>query len=215
MNRGSRFVSGMVRHAVALVGVIALVVGTAWVAWADDPIVFRACLSDKGTLYNISLTSVPRCKDGDTQVTWNQQGPQGLPGPQGEQGPQGAQGEPGLQGQQGEPGPQGPQGEQGLAGPQGEQGLQGPAGPSGVVAVYDVEALSGYIPPGGSGEGVATCREGDIASGGGYSYFPENRVVGAVTHNFDTRSWTVWFYNYSSTDTVSGQVFARCLDITP
>jgi hypothetical protein len=143
MNRGSRFVSGLARHAVVLAGVIALVVGTSWVVWAEDPIVFRACLSDKGALYNISLTATPACRGGDAVVSWNQQGPQG------------AQGEQGLQGQQGEPGPQGPQGLQGPAGPQGEQGLpglpglQGPQGDPGPVGLQGEPGLQGPAGPQG------------------------------------------------------------------
>jgi hypothetical protein len=206
-----------------LVGVMALAAGTAWAAWAEDPIVFRACLSDKGALYNISLTATPACRGGDSVVTWNQQGPQGpqgLPGAQGEQGLQGLQGDPGPagpQGEQGLQGIQGPQGEQGLqgpAGPQGEQGLQGPTGPSGVVAAYDIR-VAGSVAPGQAADLVARCNEGDIASGGGYTFTPENLDVAATTHNFDTQSWTVWFYNFAPYNNVGVAVFARCLDITP
>ena len=64
------------------------------------------------------------CTNGETTITWNQQGPQGPPGPAG------------LQGQAGSVGPQGPGG---AAGP------QGPAGPAGA---------SGGSVSGQSGNGV-------------------------------------------------------------
>jgi hypothetical protein len=235
MNRGSRFVSGLVRHAVALAGVIALVVGTALVAWADDPMVFRACLSDKGALYNISLIATPACKDGDAVVSWNQQGPQGEPGSQGpqgepglqgEQGPAGPQGEqgpqgvPGAQGEQGLPGllgPQGLQGDPGPTGPQGEQGPQGPAGPSGVVEVYDVRGNPVNIPAGDMSAGTATCRSGDIASGGGYMWSPNIYDVSIRMYPWmdQSQSWVAQLTNLSSTYDVVLTVYARCIDITP
>jgi hypothetical protein len=208
MNRGSRFVSGLVRHAVALAAVSALVVGTAWVVWADDPIVFRACLSDKGALYNISLTATPACKGGDAVVSWNQQGPQGAQGEQGLQGPAGPQGEQGL------PGLPGPQGEQGPAGPQGEQGLQGPAGP-GVSGAYDVWT-NVHLEPQGEVTGIAVCEPGDYVAGGGYLFSP--LASGATTINSfatDSRIWNVTVKNNNPNQGADFMVQAHCLDLTP
>jgi hypothetical protein len=65
------------------------------------------------------------CLRTETQITWNQTGPQGPRGPQGIPGPQGPQGPQGVQGEKGDTGPQGPQGEKGDTG---DTGPQGPAG---------------------------------------------------------------------------------------
>jgi hypothetical protein len=48
--------------------------------------------------------AAPHCASTDSQLTWNQQGPQGIQGPQGPQGIQGLQGNLGPQGIQGDPG---------------------------------------------------------------------------------------------------------------
>ncbi|HEX4725154.1 MAG TPA: hypothetical protein VH333_21775 [Pseudonocardiaceae bacterium] len=45
-----------------------------------------------------------RCVPTETAISWNQTGPQGIPGPQGPQGQQGAKGDTGAQGQKGDPG---------------------------------------------------------------------------------------------------------------
>jgi hypothetical protein len=62
------------------------------------------------------------CGRKDTELTFNQRGPQGPPGPQGVQGPKGDAGDPGPQG---EPGPQGPKGDPGAQGPKGDKGDPG------------------------------------------------------------------------------------------
>jgi hypothetical protein len=56
-----------------------------------------------------------RCKEGDTELTINQRGPQGPAGPQGTTGPRGVPGITGARGPQGSPGPRGPQGPPGFA----------------------------------------------------------------------------------------------------
>jgi hypothetical protein len=68
------------------------------------------------------VSSQQDCSNGETHITWNITGPQGLPGLQGPPGPQGV---PGLQG------PPGPQGLPGLDGSPGSQGLPGLDGTDG------------------------------------------------------------------------------------
>ena len=78
------------------------------------------------------LDAGDRCMHGETAISWNIRGPQGLPGAQGAQGPQGKQGLPGAQGGTGAQGATGATGpESGATGLQGEQGLQGPTGAKG------------------------------------------------------------------------------------
>ena len=62
------------------------------------------------------------CKAKETAITWNQTGPQGVPGAPGAQGPPG---ELGAKGDPGQAGPQGPAGPAGPAGPQGPAGAGG------------------------------------------------------------------------------------------
>jgi hypothetical protein len=87
-----------------------------------------------GALRVIDAQAVPAqtCTTKETQLTWNQtgpqgpqgpRGPQGTPGPVGPQGDPGPQGLPGATGTQGDTGPAGPQGPQGAPGPQGQKGL--------------------------------------------------------------------------------------------
>lgn len=96
-----------------------------------------------------------KCSSKDQQITWNQTGPAGAPGPAGAQGipgPAGAQGVPGPTGPQGIPGtpgapgpvgPQGPQGERGFPGPVGTPGAPGPQGPQGVPGPAGVQGIPG------------------------------------------------------------------------
>jgi hypothetical protein len=93
----------------------------------------------------------------ETAVSWNVQGPPGVPGavgasgavgpagPQGAPGPAGVQGPAGADGAQGPPGRIGPTGADGAAGPVGEAGSPGPAGAEGPQG-----------PPGVAGEAGAT-----------------------------------------------------------
>ncbi len=153
--RRVRFVSRRLLTA-AFVVALSFSAGSVFVASGDEASpTFYGCLkSSNGTLYEVNTSEQVQCKQNDTPITWNQDGPQGLQGPagpQGEQGiagPQGAQGPMGPQGEPGVPGadgvdgvdgadgatgPQGPQGEQGPIGPAGPQGLVGPQGPTGAT----------------------------------------------------------------------------------
>ena len=64
-------------------------------AWASEPVAYTGCLKvSEGTLYNMQIGDRPLapCKDRDTVVTWNQEGPKGPAGPVGEPGPIGPPG---------------------------------------------------------------------------------------------------------------------------
>lgn len=100
--------------------------------------VLRACVDQQGNIRMLSPEVrgpySTECKQNETLVQWNVQGPVGPQGPMGDpgpQGPEGPQGPVGPQGPQGGPGPQGSQGMQGDPGPQGPQGPQGTIGPQG------------------------------------------------------------------------------------
>lgn len=49
-----------------------------------------ACVKDNGQVRIVSQNTP--CKDNETTLSWNQQGPQGIPGPTGVPGPQGSPG---------------------------------------------------------------------------------------------------------------------------
>lgn len=70
--------------------------GYVWKAYADSSTVYYACEKSDGGIYMIPPTG--NCKTGETQLSWNQQGPMGNVGP------------PGATGATGATGPQGPSG---------------------------------------------------------------------------------------------------------
>jgi len=76
-------------------------------------------------------------------VTWNQAGPQGLPGNTGAKGSDGA---PGAVGPSGPPGADGQVGPRGPLGPKGDSGAQGPAGPSGSLSCSDELRIQAALP---------------------------------------------------------------------
>ncbi|MBN9608327.1 MAG: hypothetical protein BGO26_20155 [Actinobacteria bacterium 69-20] len=132
-----------IRRAV-IVGVIAAAAVAAGSTWAlasetATSTVYRGCLQhNTGVIYRVTTSrTAPRCFRHDTLISWNQTGPQGLPGATGPQGPKGdtgAAGAPGATGAAGAPGATGavgPQGLPGVIGPQGVKGDTGPAGPQG------------------------------------------------------------------------------------
>lgn len=114
--------------------------GGATLAFASTPTTpttFQGCLSRTvGAVYNVHLNpaTAPRCLSHDTQISWNQTGPQGVPGTAGATGPAGAAGVAGPQGLKGDTGAQGPKGDTGATGLQGPKGDAGAAGPSNAAA---------------------------------------------------------------------------------
>jgi hypothetical protein len=89
----------------------------------SDVVVYYACQLKDGTIRMVSDLAL--CRRGETQLWWNQTGPQGPKGDTGDTGPQG------LQGLQGEPGPKGDTGD---TGPASLDALEGTACTVGTVA---------------------------------------------------------------------------------
>jgi hypothetical protein len=158
----------------------------------------------------------------ETIYSWNEQGPQGEPGPQGEQGIQGPQGEPGPQGEQGIQGPQGepgPQGEQGIQGPQGEQGPPGSPPELLYQRVSTEEATCGSDTTCTLTLGCFVPRE---VMGGGWefvrcTYEPgcfEALVSTLQTYPSGDNSWTVTIWN-KNTSPIVWKVYATCADLLP
>jgi hypothetical protein len=99
--------------------------------------VIYGCYNKSGGAVRVIDNDVTTCNSNETQLTWNQTGPQGPIGPQGPQGVTGPQG------------PSGPLGPQGLTGPQGPSGPSGAAGPGGLSHAYvdshvNAVGLSGF-----------------------------------------------------------------------
>jgi hypothetical protein len=149
------------------------------------------------------------CRNGELQITWNQQGPPGprgpqgfpghtgAPGPAGPAGPQGADGPVGPPGPKGEVGPTGPAGPQGVAGPTGPAGADGadgatgptgPAGVSGYTVVEQVQSGTGRI------DAEADCPSGkNVVGGGGYVTAGDTSTAAIVwdTPNDTDTGWVV------------------------
>jgi len=96
---------------IATVIAIAFGAGSIFTAMGTPaPVTYSACLAatnsrlpsylggilPNGTLYNVTINSTPRCQQGDTLVTWNQQGPIGPTGPTGQTGKTGPSGPSGV-----------------------------------------------------------------------------------------------------------------------
>ena len=169
---------------------------------ATTATIYTGCLLPAGIIINVAIGERPQrpCSRRTEQISWNQRGPQGEPGPAGPQG---------------EVGPMGPQGEVGPAGPQGEPG---PQGAPGVLGFYTRFAEL-TVPPGETAEVVASCDTGDQATGGGYLN-PNAFGDVILTRPEDTGTPTGWrvraFYDGSHGPTslkMSGWVV--CADLTP
>lgn len=128
-------------------------VGLSVSAWADDGgTVISGCYHNHTGVLRIRGNG-EQCRDQETAVEWNQQGPEGLPGPAGPAGPRGPTGP---------AGPPGPQGAQGSAGPQGPPG--GLAGRTVVSSAFTVPQSTiefTYV-------ATALCPAGTVVLGGGY-----------------------------------------------
>lgn len=122
----------LTRRGMTVTAAVAVMVGGSAVAWASVPGsdgVITGCYNpqDQGSLRVID-TSKKQCTQYETQLKWNQTGPQG---PQGIQGIQGIQGLKGDKGDQGSQGPKGDKGDPGLPGDKGDKGDPGDKGDKG------------------------------------------------------------------------------------
>ena len=139
--------------ALAAVAIAGLALGAGTIATAGDDTTYYACVNNSsGTIKMVRADGT--CATNEQRIVWNQQGPQGLPGPagpagvDGAAGPAGAVGPAGPAGAEGPAGPPGPAGEDGAAGaegPAGPAGPMGPAGPSGPAVAPTVYASSGPL----------------------------------------------------------------------
>jgi hypothetical protein len=154
----------MRRASVIVLATIALVAGGTALA-AGGPDTYTGCLTPGGKIVKIAIGSDPAgdCTGQQTQVSWNETGPEGPAGPQGPAG---------LQGRVGPQGDPGPQGRPGLQGPQGPVGPQGPAGPSGMSGWEIVQHST-------RADGFDTrvsvtveCPAGKVVVGGGAAFGP-------------------------------------------
>lgn len=111
--------------------VAAVAAGAAYATIPDSAGVIHTCYSKAtGTWRPIDAPS-EKCKSGETQLDFNQRGPQGVQGAQGLQGPQG-----GI-------GPAGPQGPAGTAGSPGISGLEFVHGP--FVALTESQSAAAEV----------------------------------------------------------------------
>ena len=119
----------------AVIGVAILTLGLTNIVQAGTtPTTYYACVLNKiGTIRMIS--SSQSCTQYETEISWNNVGPQGPQGPAGPVGPTGPQGS---------QGPQGPAGQDGAQGPAGPVGPQGPAGPQGPSNGYSAFSYGSY-----------------------------------------------------------------------
>lgn len=188
----------------AVIVPIALVLAIGGVAYAAIPGsdgVIKACY-DKPGLLGLGqgsvrvIDSAASCRSTETQLTWNQKGPQG------------------EKGETGAPGAQGDKGEAGA------DGAPGPKGDPGVARFYTrskVFDTPGDTDPNSSVENVAIaevhCDEGDVATGGGYNLNAPNRQTVAFNHaSFDDAGWRLRVDN-TSPETFTAAVEVRCAEL--
>ena len=117
--------------------------------------VIRACYKESNGEVRL-VDRASDCRNNESFIKWNQEGPAGPQGPAGPAGPAGPQGPRGLtgaagpQGQPGATGATGPQGNPGAQGPQGVPGAQGPQGPQGPAGPSGGPRAYGSVFPGTS-----------------------------------------------------------------
>ena len=138
-------------------------------------------------------------------------------GPPGRNGTQGPPGPPGPQGPPGEPGPSGQNGTQGLMGPAGEQGPPGPQGTPGTSAPamnLTIRNVQGQIAPIIQiGQSAATCNQGEIVTGGGFSIAGGPGIILSSTPQGN--SWIAVAVNPFGFGNSSVQAFAECATTNP
>jgi hypothetical protein len=138
-------------------------------------------------------------------------GRNGTQGPPGPPGPQGPPGEPGPSGQNGTQGPMGPVGEQGPPGPPGPQGPPGTSAPAMNLTIRNVQGQIAPIIQ--IGQSVATCNQGEIVTGGGFSIAGGPGIIlGSAPQG---NSWIAVAVNPFGFGNSSVQAFAECAMTNP
>ena len=174
----------------------------------------------KGDTGSVGATG-PQGPKGDTGPagTTGPQGPKGDTGPVGTTGPQGPNGDAGSVGATGPQGPKGDTGSVGTTGPQGPKGDTGDTGPEGPAAPLHTTQIVSQpvnVPPHVVNPAVhqdAVCPSGMIAISGGFfiANLDPNAPPGAlISWRPSADTWQVFFYNPSTTTTVSAQTIAYC-----
>jgi hypothetical protein len=137
--------------ALAVGGVVALGTGVAFGSIPNAGGVIHACYKENGQLRVIdTYSSSPGCKNQETALDWNKQGPEGpigATGPAGSKGDTGAQGPKGDTGATGATGAQGPKGDTGAAGATGAKGDTGAQGPIGATGAQGPKGDTGAQGP--------------------------------------------------------------------
>jgi hypothetical protein len=201
--------------AVATAVILSLVgVGAAAAAEGDT---YSGCISPTSYLVKVAIGAEPSepCDSDETQIQFNQTGPEGPQGNPGAIGPQGEAGPQGPQGPQGEVGPQGLQGDPGEMGPQGEVGPQGPPGdpaPEPVLTYYRVDSEAS-VNPGRMKTAVASCTDGDILTGGGFAISAEFEGFQYRVNSNAPRSdaGLDWFVRIENLDDTAMTFFAKAI----
>jgi collagen triple helix repeat protein len=129
--------------------------------------------------------------------------PAGATGPRGESGPQGPKGV---------TGPQGPAGSTGPGGLKGETGSTGATGPTGTSGVLKVEVVKqAFTIEPGKEESVASCKTGEVVTGGGYSLKEGPLEVLASEAGAGNKEWVI----RGKAVKAAGSVEAVCAQIEP
>ncbi len=188
---------------VAVVLLSGLLAGSAGAGEHDT--VYTGCRKLDGVIIKVwTDTEDPRvCKPWQTEVSWSQTGPQGVPGPQGE------------------PGPAGPPGADGAPGEPGADGADGPPGPTGVASILKTTRLSRTVPAGGILIDDVSCSVfglGDVAVAGSYAIdLAGIDFVSVIFTEQKILEPDVWQFRFDNSDAVDHDVVisAMCLDNTP
>jgi len=216
-----------------LAAVLAVLVVGGGVALATIPGgggAINGCYNKSSGALRVIDSTVASCSNGESAISWNQTGPQGLPGAQGAAGPKGDKGDKGDQGpagptgqqgpkgdagDQGTAGPQGPKGDAGPQGPEGQAGPQGPVGPAGSGGVSGRQvAMDGKtVWPLSTETAVATCSDGKVPVGGGVSTQGLVTGDGIITDSYPTSDGWYGRVNNPGADLfVQMYVYAICVD---
>jgi hypothetical protein len=162
-----------------LVAAVLVLGGIAYAAIPDSGGVIHGCYGTSNGQLRVIDDRAQTCKNGETALSWNQQGPNG------DKGDQGVQGIQGIQGVQGTPGSKGDKGDQGIP------GVEGPPGISGLEYVSASSTVSGHS----SGFAVARCPAGKSAFGGGYNWGGSPQLVSAANFTGDSPGYQAVVFN--------------------
>ena len=219
--------------AVAVLVALGLAGSIAYAAIPDAGTIHGCYANNNGSLRVIDPAnpSNAACKSNETVLDWSQSGPAGATGPTGPSGPPGAigatganggngatgvTGATGANGATGAAGATGPNGATGAIGATGPTGASGATGPAGSLDTTQIVSQPVDVPPHVVSPAVhqdAICPAGMIAVSGGYfiSNLDPNAPPGAlISWRPSQDRWQVFFYNPSTTVTVSAQTIAYC-----